>query len=300
MKKLLVPTDFSVNANNALKYAIAYAKREKDVRIILLHAFHHSDLSADILPENIPAALEELQKKSAKMMFDFCKKIRKAGLMNGECISKEGRAVEVILNIINKKNIDLVIMGTKGARGIKEIFIGSNTERVIAKAPCPVVVVPKKAGFKDIKNITYVTDYYKSNLSTMIQLVEVAKVFNAQINVLNIYDEECMAADEKQFMRDFIKKVSNKISYEKITYELIYGHYEEERLAEYMDKTASNLLVVAKNYRTLFEKVFGKNITKKLAYHRSMPLLIFNDEPVPNTEKTLTPAFQLNYPLNVL
>lgn len=299
MKTLLVPTDFSVNANNALKYAIAFAKKEKDAKIILLHVFNVRDISPELNPAFIPMAMDELQQKTEKMLRKLCEKIAKEGLKNNECLCKEGMVVDVILDIVRKKNIDMVIMGTKGARGIKEIFIGSNTERVVEKAHCPVIIVPKKAGFKDIKNITYVTDYYNSNISTMSQLVKVAKIFSAQINVLNIYDEECMASDEKDFMKNFIQKVKNKISYKKISYQLIYGHYEEQLLVEYMGQTACDLLVVSRNYRPIFEKLFGKNITKKLAYHRSMPLMIFHDEPevIPITKNMniLSSAFQLNF-----
>ncbi len=80
---------------------------------------------------------------------------------------------------------------------------------------------------------------------------------------------------------------------------MIYGHYEEQLLVEYMNHTSADILVVARNYRPLFEKLFGKNITKKLAYHRTMPLMIFQDEPevIPLSKNTniLSSAFNFNF-----
>jgi len=95
-------------------------------------------------------------------------------------------AVDFILETIDKKKPDLVVMGTTGASGLKEMIIGSNTSTIVEKAKCPVIAVPEKKIFSAIKSITYATNYNLTDIYALEKLVEIAKLFHAKITLLHV------------------------------------------------------------------------------------------------------------------
>ncbi len=262
MKTILVPTDFSKNANNALQYALALAK-EKKLKVIVLHAF------------------QAVKPKEDKLI-SLCQSIEKTHQIICEFINIEGVLFDVIIDVIQKIEPDFVIMGTKGARGIKEILLGSNAERVIKNSKSPVIIVPKKEIFSGIKNITYATNYYSthnsSTVSTILELIEIAKLFSAHINVVEVCDEECVGDDVKKYMIAFKEKVRNASDYKKISFHLIFGNNEELRLEEFSAATCSNLLAISIQNRILVEKFFHAASEIKAINRRSLPLMVLHHQ----------------------
>lgn len=278
MKTILVPTDFSENANNALHYAIELAKKEK-AKIILLHAFHftlvYPDMPLQFLDEQIKTA-EQLAGNQLKLL---CEKVEKSS--ECEFITQEGLAVDLILDTIEKKNPDLVVMGTTGVSGIKEMFIGSITAKIVEKATCPVITVPKNADFKPIKNITYATDYYMSDINALSKIVEIAKLFDARITMLHVCYDMLTHEAEEEFMGAFKIKVEKDIQYSEMAYKLVYGNNLIDVLEDYIKNESPDLFSMSTHYKNLFDKFFGANSTKKMTYHTKVPLLAFHFEQIP-------------------
>src|ERR1035437_6280700 len=131
MKTILVPTDFSKNAENALLYAINLAKR-MSAKIILLHSFHVDYTSGYVPVDSIEKEIEEAEAKSNAQLKTLYNKVSHHSKLPIECISSQNLVVDAILTIIDEKNIDLVVMGTQGANGKlgRQIF-GTNSSKVI-------------------------------------------------------------------------------------------------------------------------------------------------------------------------
>lgn len=268
MKTILVPNDFSKNADNALQYAIALAK-EKCWKVIILHTFQKAH---DVF--------EIATKPKEEKLSSLCCSISIAHNIVCEFINIEGSLLDIIIDTIHKTHPDFVIMGTKGARGIKEILLGSNAERVIKKSKCPVIIVPKKESFKGIKNITYATNYYSNNstnaIATMLELIEIAKIFSAQIHVVEVCDEECICDDVTKYMNAFKEKVIQASVYKKISFSLIFGNNEELRLEEFSKATSSNLLAISTQNRILVDRFFHAASETKAINRRSLPLMVLH------------------------
>lgn len=273
IKKILVPTDFSENAYNALTYAISIAKKEK-AKIILLHVFSINYISSEVPIEYFAEELASTGNEAAKKLRGLCNEVEKDGKLKCETINRQGQVVDIILDTITKKNIDMTIMGTKGASGLKEILIGSNTAKIITKASCPVIAVPGKASFHGIKKIVYATDYHLSDIVNLKQLADMAKVFHAQLNIVHISNEH--KSKEVKHMDKFLKKVRQKIHYKNISHKLLKGLDVEKKLQQYLKKESANLLATSTRYRGIIERLFGKSITKKIAYHTKVPLIAFH------------------------
>jgi nucleotide-binding universal stress UspA family protein len=275
IKTILVPTDFSKNASNALDYAIALAKKENS-KLILLHAFRISYPTSDI---PIPVVIEEvsqIQKESEEKLKKLCNEIIKKKKIKCEFICKEGLAMDVVLESLKKKRPDLIVMGTKGASGIKEIILGSNTAKIIEKSNCPVIAVPESASYKGIKKIAFSTNYKESDIAALKKLVEIAKDFNSNLSILHVANEEYTKETEKGLMQLFIKSVSKKIKYGKITYQIKHGKSLEKVMQDYINKESPDIIAMSTLRRNLIEKLFGISITKKMAYHTKVPLLAFH------------------------
>ena len=200
--------------------------------------------------------------------------IEHAGKIKYECVSLQDLAVDGILSIAEEKEVDLIIMGTKGAKGLTEIIMGSNTASVIEKAKCPVIAIPKGVRFKQIKKITYASDYHKSDIGALKKLLEIAKPFNAQINILHVSSIEL--EKEKDLMKKFMAEVNDKIDYFNLSFQILGGDDVEKELENYLQEDNCDLLVMATHHRDLMDRIFGKSFTKKMAFHTKIPLMAFH------------------------
>ena len=275
MKSILVPTDFSKNANNALDYAIELAKKEK-AKIILLHAFNVTYIYPDMPMQYTIDLTESARKDADKKLQLLFLKVTKSGKIACEIINKQAIVVDLILEVAEKKKPDMIIMGTKGASGIKEVLMGSNTAKVIEKAKCPVMAIPEKTTFKTIKKITYATDYQSSDINAIKKIVDIGGLFRAKITLLHVCSDELTFETEEELMDKFKAKIQKKIAYDKFVFKLIYGKKFVQVLEEFIKEESPDLLAMSTQYRDLFDKFFKSSFTKKIAYHIKIPLLAFH------------------------
>lgn len=275
IQKILVPTDFSKNAANALKYAVKIAEKSKS-EIILFHAYHiifyAPDMPIDYVGQQIISVRESVENQ-----INFLRdKIRKTSRVKIDCVIMEALPVDGILSVIKKKKIDLIIMGTKGASGIKKIIIGSVTSKIIEKSERPILVIPSKGIFEGIKKITYATDYHTNDISIIKKVIEIAKIFKSHINVLHVAVSEYTLQVENDILKRFIQKIENKVKYKNMSFQILFSKSEEKALEKYLKKDSTDVLVMSTRYHTLLEKFFAKNITKTLSYKTNVPMLVFH------------------------
>lgn len=275
MKTILVPTDFSKNADNAVDYAVQFAKKE-GLKVILLHVYYVTYYGPDFQTDLMYEQNFAIQESTKRNFIELVDRVKKQFEFDCEYIIREGLLIDSILDISEKMKVDLIIMGTQGASGIKEAFIGSNTAKVIGRTVCPLIAVPEKASFGKIENIVFATDYHKSDIKTLNQLVEFAEIDNGTITVIHIIDGECNFICEEGFLKEFEDKVKKKITYEHISYKLIYGLEIEKKLEQYIKKESVNLFGISTKSRNLFKRLFTKSITKKLVYHTKVPFIAFH------------------------
>lgn len=269
--KILIPTDFSKLSNVAVQYAIGMAK-QLDAEIILLHvvyinsppqAFAEFKLS-QIIDKMTDNAMEDFETLTKEIKKETGKKLK----LSYE-ILKGFPVQDVIESFAQNNNIDLIIMGTKGASGLKKLLIGSNATAVISKSKFPVIVVPEHACFNNIHHIVYATDMHSVG-KELESLLRFAQLFNSSIHLLHIVSPD---SKKKPDERKLMEKLLNKYNYSKLSIHISFSDEIEEAIDEYITNVKADLLVMFTHKPTFFEKFFGMSVTREMAFHSWIPLL---------------------------
>lgn len=271
--KILIPTDFSDVANNALQYAILLANKT-GAEIHLLHV-KNIPVMDNSFPSNVyqtyMADVEEFAKVSfASLVSNFLTNTN----VKFETHTSFGYVNDEIQDFANTKNIDLIILGTTGASGIKEILIGSNAASVVAKAEVPVLVIPPTANYEALNKIVYASDYNEPEFPSVARLKYFASLYNAQVSVLHVRSDadHLFDANHNFFTRN---KENMDINKWKIV-KLPEGDGVVESINKFINEEHTNLLVMAKHNRNFFDRLFHRSLSKQMAYHTKIPLLVLN------------------------
>lgn len=274
MKTVLLPTDGSETAANAIDYAIQMHSTIP-CRYILLHTFpaalHHPDL-VGIQMSHEGKAAEELLKNQVKTLKE--RYADQQQQIEGLCLF--GFMTDIIRRVVKEKKADLIVMGTQGAQGALEEAIGSNTWDVIKHVPCPLLAVPRQASFTPLKRIVFATDANKiKSLETIYPLAEIALQFQARMSILHINPKEASSTfPERQ--REELESVFSNISHE---FEVINHEDTASGIQEFMSNSqqAFDLLAMITRQRNLLESLWHVSTTRKLSLHSRVPLLALHD-----------------------
>lgn len=277
MKNILFPTDFSAESENAFNFAVGICDKLK-ANLILFNSFHIPNYTSDVPIDDdaedrlMNIAEDELSTLETKALL-LSKNI------HVKCMVSYGLAVDTIISTAQEKQINLIVMGTKGAEGLKEVLIGSNAATVIEKASCPVLVVPEKAKYNSIDKIVFATDFRDYDFYTLARLVEIAKLFNSEIMIVHV-SQVAPTKDYEKDLNEWYKEELKKeagIEYENISFYNLVGGNVADELEEFIEKNKVSMLALSMRRRNVFTKLFNPSLTKKMAYHSQVPLLAFHE-----------------------
>ncbi|WP_299215176.1 universal stress protein [uncultured Aquimarina sp.] len=280
MKRILVPTDFSNNAYGALFYATRLFQ-DHECQFYILNTF---EVHTPVLTGRIDTSKGDLlyQKLSAKskdgLTQTFHSIIRDTDDLNHtfETISVSKDLTETINKTIKKKNIDLVVMGTKGATGASTLFMGSNTVKVVQKIHnCPVLVVPDEYDFQKPMEIAFPTDFRRFYIAEELKpLIDIASLFGSSIRIFHIHEEEKL--DEIQ--EHNYTSLKNHLSDFTHSIHWISKEGQKARLInDFIDELDIDLLVMVNYRHSLMENITREPIIKKIGFHPSVPFLVIPD-----------------------
>lgn len=279
MKTILVPTDFSSNANNALRYADSLALA-MNAKLIVLNIYTPSlgryNMMGGIVAEEIAIAKTESLQQLTKSCENFA---------NASCSTmfEIGSPVNEIIGTAKKKNPAFIVMGTHGASGLNKVLFGSNTSKVISKSEIPVLAIPQRYKFRKIKKIICTSDF-KNLTSELKSILPIAKAMDTAIELLYLDYGWDKSMNIEQRFNDVIKKcrykniqlVQKKVSIE----EPIVEH-----LKKYAKKNNDSILVMFPEDKSYFDKLFLSSKTEELAYNLKLPLLTIRKSSIKKNKK---------------
>lgn len=274
MKTILVPTDFSENALNAVKYAFAFAQKTAST-ICLFHAFDSPTGELNIPFTNTHVGKKEARESAEQQMNKLKNSFSKLFPdIEAECVVEAGVATDTIIHYIKKHHITLVILGTTGEGVIERTLFGSTTSGIINDAPCHVMAIPAKAKFKGIYKVAVATDVEKNSLEAFTESVLFAQELNAEIAF--VYIEDLNIFDVTSVLKKLVDEIKKDIGYEKVSFHIATNSSVIDGLESFVKKEKPNLLSMITHSRKFPETIWKKSVTNSMTHHTSIPLLVFH------------------------
>lgn len=270
LKNILVPIDFSECAKNALKNAIQLAKIA-DAKLVLLNAFHvpvpHSPVGTATIVQTLAHEVEEVVKQDFNALEKSVPELRD---IRYQCVIKHGFAVEQILLARKAYEIDLIVMGTLGATGVDEVFLGSNANQVIKKSKIPVLAIPGKASIRGVKKIVLASDYDPVDSYEKLRPIKmITELLNAELHILHISNERYITNESSFEARSLERALRGvKRSYHYLTHQSFEGG-----LFNYIEENNIDMVAMLPREHSLLERILKSSHTRKIAFHSKIPLL---------------------------
>lgn len=277
MAHILVPTDFSDYAYNALYYATRLYPNEK-CEITLVHTFEDqfstSTSRIDIgRNEKLYDELEHKALDKLKSQKEKIKRDRDDIDLDVQILVSAQPLFKMVNRLITQSSIDFIVMGTKGASGLKEVFVGSQAVKLINKVkPIPLFLVPVASELGEPSNIAYATDLKIDYAQYPLEIVkEVMRAHKAKLHITHIYNQ----VSPGNTVENNYRKLKDKLAdVEYNTHWLSSETGMETAVATFVAEHKINLLVLMFHKRGFLKKLFKKSFVETSCFHTDIPLLV--------------------------
>lgn len=272
MKKILVPTDFSKSAENALKVAAQIAKKN-DGEIILLHLLEIPHQGSDAV--NHGHDLPEL------MLFKNLAIKRLDDLMDHECLDgikvseviQFEMAFDGIMNVSKVNGVDLIVMGSHGASGFKEMFVGSNAEKVVRNSQIPVLIIKKEYEDFQINNLVFASDFADEVKGSFQNVINFSNKFNAKLHLVTINTpnnfKSTLVANE--IMNNFIANFEMK----DYSINIFNDANIEKGVLNFAKHINAEAIGIGTHGRKGLAHFFNGSVSEDLVNHAHLPIVTF-------------------------
>jgi nucleotide-binding universal stress UspA family protein len=272
MKKILVPTDFSQEAENALKVAAQIAKKHGS-EIYLLHMLEIpmqeiDTVSAHVEVPEVMFFMKMAHKKFEEIMeSDYLKDITVHEIV------KPGATFNSVVDICHEQGAEIIIMGSHGASGFKEMFVGSNAEKVVRMSDIPVLVIKNEHDEFSIDDLVFASDFKNDSKETYGQASEFATAFDAKIHLLmvNTAGNFTTTKTAKERINNFIKDYSFK----NYTINIYNDESVEKGILNFSKDIDADLIGISTHGRQGIAHFFNGSISEDLVNHAKRPVITF-------------------------
>jgi nucleotide-binding universal stress UspA family protein len=276
MKHVLVPTDFSHNAWNAFEYA----RKRFEHLPCRFYLFHVADLAdSPVVANSLLLAKPENQsaKKDLQTLFERISGLAPNANHKFMALQEYGYFVDMVRKAIAEYNIDLLVMGTKGANGLKESVIGSNTGDVIHKVHCDILIVPENAVYRSYQEVVFPTDFNNFyNHHILESLSDLLTMGETRLRVMHVKATHGKLNQQQQFNKAYLDDYLQEVFGKAHSFHTITNTKVSKAIAVFVEQMDINLVVmVAKNLNFL-QQLFFDSAIKKLSFHTKVPMLVLH------------------------
>ncbi|MCT4628901.1 universal stress protein [Winogradskyella sp.] len=274
MRNILIPTDFSANAMNALKYAAELFKYDI-CNFFIMHAYQDEIFKDEelIQQETLVKVTQQVSKKSQSNLEKVLKDIKKASpnpRHSFSVISANNMLVDEADKIVDEENIDIVVMGTRGNTNDRKLTFGSHTLQVLRYVQCPVLAIPENYVGIQPRHILFPTNYlipYKRRELKL--LCELAVPYRAIIDMLYVSSSDKLSIrqqNNQSFLKDELCK--NQVNIKTVKNENITN-----AICNYIEENDVDLLVMVNTRHSFFENIFFKSKIDEISLRIDIPFL---------------------------
>lgn len=280
MKNILLPTDFSKNSWNAIEYAINFYK-DTPCNFYLLNVGRESNLVVSDSPyipdqnvlENL--ILKPLKQKLKEIIKQILEEFPKNKKHKFYSLVDYSFFIDSIRKHVKEKEIDLIIMGTKGASGFKEYMIGSNTGDVITKVPCTTLVVPENAKYTTVKEIAFPTDFILSyNTQRLESISEILQKENASLRILHINKKRVQLTIDQENNKDVLEDLFSHFEH---SFHNLTRAKVEDAVQCFVESRNINMITMVAKSLNYFQQILFHSKVEKISYHTNVPFLVLHE-----------------------
>lgn len=267
MKRILVPTDFSEHANNALRYAINIGNYfEAEIEVLHIYEMKIFTDSATLIREYLK---EDADRDLADNIRLFKDLIFGKTILNGRAI--DGNPIDTICSIANNEGFDMIVMGTQGASGLKEIFLGSKTSGVMKNTHIPILAIPNSFTYRPIKDITFAVDSgIVADDKVLRPLLELSKAYKSNIKILHLENEKMVVGVDPG--------IDISLGDVPHSFHRISGSNDVNGVVNhFVFEENSDMLCMIRRERDFWSNLFHRSVTKKEVFNSSVPFLVLRD-----------------------
>ena len=278
MKTILLPTDFSSYANNALDFAYQIAKKV-DAQIRLIHIIESLDsqMYNSMGMVDVDSQTNMFMGLMIKGVHKQMEKIVNDSKYEGVTIIPhvhQGKPYDNISREIANHEADLVVMGTLGSSGLDELFIGSNTEKVVRYAKCPVLSIPAGTHFSSIKNVVFATNLKEDDDVIAKKLAVALNFFDAHLHVLWVNTMHVLKnADE---MKENLEQFAQRNGFKNYSTHVSKAIFPEAGIMNYADEIDADMIAMATGGKKGISYLFSGSLAEDVVNHSCRPVWTFN------------------------
>ena len=280
MKNVLLPTDFSDNSWNAIEYALQFFK-EETCNFYLLHVNTLDNLIVgDTAYIPTQTEIETVHVKPAKQKLkQLLKRVSNTFKPNKNhhfyTLTDYSFMIESIRKHVKEKHIDMIVMGTKGASGLKEYIIGSNAGDVITKVKCTTLIVPENAKYEPHKEIAFPTDFTMSyDIQTLQPISELLSKKDAVLRVLHITKKSSVLNKEQEYNKELIEEVFDGLDY---SFHFLTNSKLENAIQCFVESRDIDIIVMVAKNLNYFQHILFHTRVEKISYHTEIPFLVLHE-----------------------
>lgn len=277
--RVLIPTDFSKNAFNAIQYAMKLLERDT-CEFFIFHTYYHSGFSKDSLL--IPEPSREAQKatiEKAKLNLEKLKgqmeNFEKNEKHSFHFDSEFGPFYDLMKKKVQQQDIHFVIMGTQGQSDKNTVILGSNAVNIMEKIrSCPVMAIPSNVLFKEPNEIVFPTSF-RSHYKTkeLAILVEIARLTNSTIRILHIQKGQTLTPAQKE-NKFLLESILEPVQF---THHRLYDMTVNDGVRSFVQSRESEMIAFVNKKHNFFGSIFSNPMVRELGMHTKVPLLAMHD-----------------------
>lgn len=278
MKTLLIPTDFSPNAMNAIDYAVKFFKYER-CDIYFMHAYADEVYSkaVDMDTEGFNAFKQTVEMEVEAVLTDMLSKVLETSpnpRHHYHCIKVFGSLIDSVNDLVMEKNMDMVVMGTKGKTADRNITFGSQTLQVLKYVQCPVLAIPEKYAYAKPKKILFPTDFmvpYKRRELKLLQ--DLCCSYRSEIHFLYLSNFEKLSRrqeDNKLFLEGSLQDLE-------LVFETVKGGNRAETIQRYLQLQEIQMLVMVNSRHSVLESMLYRSTIDQLGLEAAIPFMVMQN-----------------------
>ena len=274
MKKIIVPIDFSEHSEYALKAAAKLAQKN-DAELLVLHMLEMSEVMLTASGED-PQKVIYFLKLAEQRFEEFLKKDYLKDVKI-KPIVKHFKVFSEVNDVAQKHNADIIVMGSHGASGVKEFFVGSNTERVVRHSEIPVLVVKKELPEVNFDVVVYACDFSEESIESFIWATRLFEEMNTKLYLVHVNlpnDRFKSSVEIERSVTNFLTKADGNLDrLDNVSY--VSDYTVEDGILTFANKVGADLIAMSTHGKKGIAHFFEGSISEDVANHATLPVMTF-------------------------